>query len=137
MRVSFYSDADEPLRFACRLIRRARAQGLQVGVVGSAETLRELDALLWSFDPVSFVPHRLGAEGSTAEVLLVEDAAQLQHRAVLLNLGGEVPAAAAEFERILEVVPSAPEARALGRRRYRQYQGLGAALDHFSAQAGG
>ncbi|MEO3691124.1 DNA polymerase III subunit chi [Roseateles paludis] len=134
MRVSFYSDADEPLRFACRLIRRVLAQGQPLGVVAADETLRELDALLWSFDPTAFIPHRRAGTGAPGEVLLVEDAALLQHRAVLLNLGDVVPSAAAEFARILEVVPSAAEGRAAGRRRYREYQSLGAELDHFSAQ---
>ena len=88
------------------------------------ETLRELDALLWSFDPTAFIPIAGPAMGAPGEVLLVEDAALLQHRAVLLNLGDVVPPAAAEFARILEVVPSARRAVRLAA-SYREYQSLG------------
>ena len=136
VQVSFYSDAAEPLHFACRLIRRALASGKPVGVcVGSALATR-LDELLWSFDTAEFIPHRRW-DGATppapGEVLLVEDAARLPHRGLLLNLGDEMPSGALEFERVLEVIGQAPERVQAGRARYRVYQQAGAKLDHFSA----
>ncbi len=133
MQASFYSDAPDPLQFACRLIRRARASGKPLGVCAPASVLRRLDALLWSFEPTEFVPHRVASVGRSDEVLMVESAADLPHRALLLNLGLELPEAAGEFERVLEVIGQEPEAVQAGRRRYRAYLGLGAQLDHFSA----
>jgi DNA polymerase-3 subunit chi len=131
--VSFYSDAADPLHYACRLVRRARASGKPVGICAAAADLKRLDALLWSFEPVEFIPHRLGAEGRPGEVLLVERADALPHRGLLLNLGEEMPAEAERFERVLEVVGCDEAQKQAGRRRYRQYQALGAKLDHFSA----
>ena len=52
---------------------------------------------------------------------------------LLLNLGDDMPSAALEFERVLEVVGSGPESVRAGRARYRIYQQAGARLEHFSA----
>lgn len=136
VQVSFYSDAAEPLHFACRLIRRALASGKPVGVcVGGVHATR-LDELLWSFDAAEFIPHRRW-DGATppapGEVLLVEDAARLPHRGLLLNLRDDMPSDALAFERVLEVIGQAPERVQAGRARYRVYQQAGAKLDHFSA----
>ena len=134
--VSFYSESTEPLRFACRLVRRALASGKPLGVRVDAAQAAALDALLWSFEASEFIPHRRW-DGVTppvpGEVLLVEDAASLPHRGLLLNLGESLPTAAFEFERVLEVVGQSPEAVQAGRVRYRAYKQSGATLDHFTA----
>ena len=134
--VSFYSDAADPLRFACRLVRRALASGKPLGICVTPRQGGALDALLWSFDASEFIPHRRW-DGATqpvpGEVLLVQDAARLPHRALLLNLGDALPSAAFEFERVLEVVGQSPEDAQAGRARYRAYKRSGATLDHFTA----
>lgn len=134
--VSFYSDAADPLHFACRLIRRAIASGKPVGVCVPPAQVARLDGLLWSFEPAEFIPHRRW-DGATApmpgEVLLVSDAAELPHRGLLLNLGDDMPQAALEFERVLEVIGIEPGRVEAGRARYRRYKQSGAKLDHFSA----
>lgn len=136
LQVSFYSDAAEPLHFACRLIRRALAAGKPVGVcVPSAQAAR-LDELLWSFEPAEFIAHRRW-DGTTpvvsGEVLLVDDASRLPHRGLLLNLAESMPGDAMAFERVLEVIGREPDVVQAGRARYRVYQQAGAKLDHFSA----
>ncbi len=134
--VSFYSDAADPLHFACRLVRRALAAGKPVGVRVPPAQMARLDELLWSFDAAEFIPHRRW-DGVTppmpGEVLLVADAAVLPHRGLLLNLSPDLPGDAFEFERILEVVGRDPALVQAGRTRYRAYQQTGAKLDHFSA----
>jgi DNA polymerase-3 subunit chi len=136
VQVSFYSDAAEPLHYACRLIRRALAAGKPVGVCAAPADAARLDALLWSFDASEFIPHRRW-DGATppapGEVLLVDDAARLPHRGLLLNLADAMPGDALEFERVLEVIGSDPARVQAGRARYRVYQQAGAKLDHFSA----
>jgi DNA polymerase-3 subunit chi len=136
VQVSFYSDAAEPLHYACRLIRRALAAGKPVGVCAAPADAARLDALLWSFDASEFIPHRRW-DGATppapGEVLLVDDAARLPHRGLLLNLADAMPGDALEFERVLEVIGSDPARVQAGRARYRVYQQAGAKLDHVSA----
>ncbi|MFN3303860.1 MAG: DNA polymerase III subunit chi [Roseateles sp.] len=134
--VSFYSDAADPLRFACRLVRKALATGKPVAVCVADAQAAALDALLWTFDPTEFIPHRRWTAATAAapgEVLLVQDAAALPHRGLLLNLAEALPGAAFEFERVLEVVGREPEQVRAGRARYRAYQQSGARLDHFTA----
>jgi DNA polymerase-3 subunit chi len=134
--VSFYSDAADPLHYACRLIRRALASGKPVGVHVAPAQAARLDELLWSFDATEFIPHRRW-DGTTppapGEVLLVDDAARLPHRGLLLNLAEGLPSDAFAFERVLEVVGREPAVVQAGRVRYRAYQQAGAKLDHFSA----
>jgi DNA polymerase-3 subunit chi len=92
--------------------------------------------MLWSFDATEFIPHRRW-DGATppapGEVLLVDDAARLPHRGLLLNLTDAMPGDALGFERVLEVIGSDPARVQAGRARYRIYQQAGAKLDHFSA----
>jgi DNA polymerase-3 subunit chi len=140
VQVSFYSDAADPLHYACRLLRRAIASGKPVGVCVPPAQAQRLDELLWSFDAAEFIPHRRwqGATGGATpsvpgEVLLVADAAALPHRGLLLNLADDLPNDALQFERVLEVIGQAPERVQAGRARYRVYQQSGAKLDHFSA----
>lgn len=136
VQVSFYSDAADPLHFACRLVRRALASGKPVGVCVAVSDSARLDELLWSFDPTDFIPHRRWDGASPTppgEVLLVSDAAGLPHRGLLLNLSLALPADALAFERVLEVVGREPEAVQAGRERYRTYKQAGAQLDHFAA----
>ena len=136
VQVSFYSDAADPLHFACRLIRRALASGKPVGVRVPPAQAARLDGLLWSFDAAEFIPHRRWdgvAPPAPGEVLLVDDAAGLPHRGLLLNLGDDMPTGALEFERVLEVIGREPASVQAGRARYRAYQQSGANLDHFSA----
>lgn len=136
LQVSFYSDAAEPLHFACRLIRRALAAGKPVGVCVPEAQAAALDELLWSFDATEFIPHRRwdgSAPPMPGEVLLVDDAARLPHRALLLNLAEAMPGDALAFERVLEVIGREPAQVRAGRARYREYQQAGAKLDHFSA----
>lgn len=136
VQVSFYSDAADPLHFACRLIRRALASGKPVGVCVAPAQGARLNELLWSFDAAEFIPHRRWdgvAPPVPGEVLLVDDAALLPHRGLLLNLAEDMPSGALEFERVLEVIGNDPARVQAGRARYRVYQQAGAKLDHFSA----
>jgi len=138
VQVSFYSDAADPLRFACRLVRRAIASGKPVGVRVPASQAARLDEMLWSFEATEFIAHRRwdgGSQPQPGEVLLVADAQTLPHRGILLNLsqGAELPADAFAFERVLEVVGCEPEQKQAGRARYRVYSQAGATLDHFTA----
>ena len=112
------------------------ASGKPLGICVMPGQAAALDGLLWSFEASEFIPHRRW-DGATSpapgEVLLVQDAAQLPHRGLLLNLAQALPAAAFEFERVLEVVGQSPEEVQAGRVRYRAYKQSGASLDHFTA----
>ena len=69
-RVSFYllnsQDVQSRQQFACRLAEKAVRQGNKVMIAtGNEAESRELDQLLWSFRPESFVPHVILGAGLT------------------------------------------------------------------------
>jgi len=67
-RVGFYHLTRSPLdRALPRLLERARAAGHKVLVMaGSPERVAHLDALLWTFDPASWMPHGTAKDGDAA-----------------------------------------------------------------------
>lgn len=135
--VSFYTGVPERLAYLCRLLRKAQQSGARIGVSGPSGLLDRLDATLWSFDPLEFVPHLRLKPGKALEsrladtpILLVEHSAELPHREVLLNLGPEMPEGFEAFQRVLEVVSNDPEQTQAGRQRFRQYKELGHEVSH-------
>jgi DNA polymerase-3 subunit chi len=138
-RIDFYSLTEDSggdrLLLTCRLVQRARGEGLRVYIeTADAPTARQLDRLLWTFRDESFLPHGLVGETDPdltpiligiAEEMTPQSAGQ-----VLINLGLVVPAALDRFERLLEPIDLDPEVRAAGRRRYAHYKSLGYPLEH-------
>jgi len=58
--------AEQPVA-VCRWVERFYDQGKRVQVAaGSAPAAQNLDQLLWTFAQGSFIPHRIGSAGSTA-----------------------------------------------------------------------
>jgi DNA polymerase-3 subunit chi len=130
--VAFHTGLDEPLGYACRLLRKAYRRGAQVSVTGALPLLQRLDQALWTFEPLEFVPHALLRAGQTpperlgrTPLWLVEPGALPPHREVVVNLGPEPVADAAQCGRLIELVAREPEAAAAGRRRWRHYESQG------------
>jgi DNA polymerase-3 subunit chi len=129
MKVEFHSGVADKLGAACRFLRKAQSAAATVVVCADGATLDRLDAALWTADPLSFLPHvRVKGASPILPVLaartptwLVDDAAAVASREVLLNLGADMVAGWEQFERIVEIVSSLAEDAAAGRRRWRQY----------------
>lgn len=128
-RVSFYVLADTApdagLRFACRLIEKAHAEGHRVyWRLADEEACRAADDLLWTFRQGSFVPHArspaLTGDDDPTPVVLDTNGPPPGFDDVLVNLHPEVPDFFNRFERVAEIVT--PETRTAGRRRYKFYQ---------------
>lgn len=128
-RIEFHFNAPERLQYACRLLRKAHAQNLRVGVVGSAPSLRQLDAALWTFSAVDFLPHSSAADSpevqSASAILLSEDPGLCAGREVLVNLGDEVPTGFEHFQRLIEIVAVDDHGRMTARQRWRHYTAQG------------
>ncbi len=128
MKIEFHSGVAEPLGHTCRLLRKAHAAGARVVVRGPGAVLDQLDQLLWTFDALSFVPHlrlRASARPTAAQARtptwLVDDAASVPDREILVNLGQDMVAGWETFSRVIEVVSAAPDASAAARQRWRHY----------------
>ena len=128
--VDFYIlSSDEPQarqHFACRLADKAFRQGLRVYIHTEGEAAaREMDELLWSFRPQSFLPHSLlgGEDDSRIGVGWQQDPAH--HNEVMINLGLSVPEFVGRFARVTEVVVTLPEVSAPLRESYKYYRDRG------------
>jgi DNA polymerase-3 subunit chi len=133
-RVDFYLvGSTEPLarlRTACRLVEKARDQGLLSTVrAGSTTEAVQFDELLWTFAELAFIPHAVwpqdAALASDAPVLVTAGPLPDSHRDVLLNLGLDLPGGFAGYGRVLEVIGPDEDERRAGRARWRAYRDAG------------
>jgi DNA polymerase-3 subunit chi len=127
--IAFHFNAPDRLAYVCRLLRKAVGSGAKVVVIGMAETLEQLDAVLWTFSPVDFVPHcYLTSDAqlvAASPVILAASTDSVPHQEVLLNLGHKVPNGFEKFERVIEIVTLNDEDRQLARSRWKHYADAG------------
>lgn len=134
--VEFHFNVGEKLCYSCRLLRKAVNGGSRLLVTGEPAQLAQLDELLWTFVPTSFLPHCQAHADDTVRqaspVLLApaldDPAVQGLGHAVLVNLGSEVPTGFERFERFIEVVGSDEADRLSARARWAHYKRRGYAL---------
>lgn len=134
--VEFHFNVGEKLTYSCRLLRKAVTGGSRLLVTGEPAQLAQLDELLWTFVPTSFLAHcQAHADESVraaSPVLLAaaldDPAVQGTGHGVLVNLGSEVPAGFERFERFIEVVGSDEADRQAARTRWIHYKRRGYAL---------
>lgn len=134
--VEFHFNVGDKLSYSCRLLRKAVTGGSRLLVTGEPAQLKQLDELLWTFVPTSFLPHcqaqASDAVRTASPVLLAAelDAPEVQGlgHGVLVNLGSEVPSGFERFERFIEVVGSDEADRQAARTRWGHYKRRGYAL---------
>jgi DNA polymerase-3 subunit chi len=118
---------EEPLLLVCELAKKAFAADLPTLVLARDTAQAEaLDDLMWAFDPDEYLPHQIAGDDEEDEacpVLIATPDMDVASRPLLVNLRDDAPQGA--FERILEVVPADPAARAPLRARWKHYQALG------------
>lgn len=130
-RVDFAYGAAHRLRMACGTVARHVDAGRRLLVYCTDERrLRRFDALLWEFDPASFIPHALAGDplADQADVILVADAgalAAIPPQDWLLNLDLDCPPGAERFGRILEIVSGHEADIQAARKRWTLYQQAG------------
>jgi len=130
--VAFHFNAVDKLAYACRLLRKACASTARVIVTGDAEQMKLLDAQLWTFDPMSFVPHCLSDASpetlALTPVILTTDGnlpTSVPHHEVMINLGQSLIKGFETFERVIEVVCLDEQDKALARQRWKHYSERG------------
>jgi DNA polymerase-3 subunit chi len=132
-KVEFHHGVGDKLAYACRLLRKAYKAGAQVVVTGDEASLRTLDKQLWVFDEQEFLPHVLDTarqpvparQHATPIWLSLDPATAPGERSILVNVGQEMPAGMDRFERMFDIVSSAPDDRQLGRQRWKTYAAMG------------
>lgn len=135
MKVDFHSGVGDKLGAACGFLRKAQAAGATVVVCGDPAFLDRLDVALWTFDARSFVAHARVKGAAPPPALartrtwLVDSAASVPARGLLLNLGPEMADGWEQFERVVEIVSAEADDADAGRRRWRQYSACSARSD--------
>lgn len=134
-RIDFHTNVPDKIAYACRLVRKARlARNKVVLMTDDASQLAELDAAMWTFSATDFLPHVAASDVLAAQtpVLLTDnDAAELPHRELLINLSRRTPATLDQFARVIEIISSDEEDAAAGRKRYSAYKQQAYPLTHF------
>jgi len=133
-RVGFYviqtSDAGQRLHVAARLADKAFQQGHQVFINADDEQqARELDQLLWSFRPSSFLPHGLAGEEHSAAIAIGWGQEPQSHNDLLINLTLDIPSFFSRFNRVAEVVTQDPHSLAALRKSWTFYKNRGYQLE--------
>lgn len=142
--VDFYilkhSAEQERLQFVCRLTEKAMGQGLKIYIhTDSEQTAQDIDDLLWSFRPDSFIPHAIvGIDDELTEdedipvFIGSGDAFGNSNGSanLLINLSVDIPSFHDSFERIAEIVPNSEEAKSHLRAHWNSYKEKGFELKH-------
>ena len=118
--------------FLCRLIHKAWRSGMEVFLhAGDEQRAAEFGGLLWTYQDISFLPHRLaGGAGPAAPVTIAAaDCDERNPNALLVNLAAATPAFADQHERIAESAGFDEATRAEARQRFRAYQAAGRDMD--------
>lgn len=135
--VQFHTGMADPLAYACRLLRKSQRSGARVAVTAEPAALDRLDVLLWTFEPLEFLPHarlRAGAQPAPrmagTPIWLVDRPLEAPSHEVLVNLGPELGAGFESFERLFELVGCEPDEAVTGRRRWQQLKARGYRVTH-------
>lgn len=143
--ILFHVNVPDPMPYACRLLRKAYRSGARVLVRCSAKDLLELDKVLWAFEPTEFVPHVVVKGGSpnvyqreASPIWLAESLDELPASpVVLLNLSQEPVQGVQRFERVIEIVSTAPSQLKAARSRWKHYSAMGFAPEKHEVAARG
>jgi len=126
--IDFYTHAADRLHTACRLVAKARGQGLRVTVYcPDRELAGKLDRMLWAVPATGFLPH-CAPEDPLAAVtpVLIDSSGDIQiHDELLINLHKQWPAFFSRYRRLAEIVSTGGDDRESARERYRFYRDRG------------
>lgn len=133
-RVGFYvvqaAGESQRLQVAARLTNKAFQRGHRVYLNTNSEAqARELDTLLWSFRPDSFLPHGLNGETDSDQIAIGWGQEPHGHDDLLINLQLEIPPFFSRFQRVAEVVTQDPTSLSALRQSWRFYKERGYQLE--------
>ena len=129
-RVDFYvvsdTGTDARLKVAVRLIDKAWNCGHNLFIhVADEQKARQLDELLWSFRPSSFLPHGLADCNADEPIVIGWGQEPKSHNDVLINLTIEAPPFFSRFLRVAEIVTKDPKCLEKLRNTWRFYKDRG------------
>jgi len=125
--VQFYHLTATPLERALpKLLEKAIASGFRAVLTAHDEQrLEQLNQLLWSYDPGSFMPHgtREDNQASAQPVYLSVGTDNPNGAKLLVVTDGKIPENALEYERIIDIFDGGDEAAVVAARtRWARYK---------------
>ena len=140
--VGFYHLLSTPLERALpKLLERAREQGHPIVVrAGSAERVAQVDALLWTYEEASFLPHGSARDGNAASqpIWLTDCDENPNHATMLVLIDGVEASDLPSFDRCADMFDgndgNAVEA---ARERWRRARETGHSLTYWQQTAAG
>lgn len=134
--IQFYHLTASPLERALpKLLEKIIGSGFRVSLVAEPEArVEQLNQLLWTYDPGSFLPHGSAKDGSAeAQPIYLTTAIEAPNGAnVLFVTNGAEVNSAEPFERVVDMFDgNNPEALAAARKRWSDYKNAGHALTYF------
>ena len=134
--VSFYHLERQSLdQVLPKLLERVVDSGPRAVVLtGSDERVERLNALLWTYDDSSFLPHGAKADGNLADqpIYLTTEEENPNGATVLTVIDGVRPTYIGEFDRCLEVFNGHDDGEvSAARERWKQYKDLGYAVTYW------
>lgn len=137
--VAFHFNLMDKVAYACRLLRKATRQGAKVAVTGDDYALTLLDDMLWTFEPLEFLPHCDASAPKAVlkhtNIILTNDARNSVHTDVLVNLGGDMPNGFERYLRLIELVSTDQSDRSSARTRWRHYNSRGYTIETYEVNA--
>ena len=132
--VGFYvvqtSDPGQRLRVAARLADKAFQRGHRIFINATDEAqATEINELLWSFRPASFLPHGLHGQEHSETIAIGWGQEPNNHNDLLINLQLEIPSFFSRFARVAEVVTQEPDSLAALRKSWTFYKERGYQLE--------
>lgn len=135
-RVDFYLLENRPAGgrdlATCRLAHKAFRLGHRIYVLtDNPKHATNLDRLLWTFHPGSFVPHGLNSNqtaGGPLPVLIGPEEPPPDFDDVLISLTPQVPDCFSRFQRVAEIVDNDADQKQQARERFRFYRDRGYSL---------
>lgn len=127
--VEFRVNLPDPLRYACGLLRTATQRGARLLVAAPQPFLDELDQLLWTFQPGSFVAHVWQDDPLAAQTPVIlaatPDLQQAGRVDALVNLGPDLVPGWDRLDRVIELVGELAADKPAARERLRAYRAAG------------
>lgn len=139
-RVQFYHNTPDSLALARELVAKAHAGGRRVAVrVADADSLRKLDQMLWTAEPLSFIPHvaldhALAAETPVVIGVAGAESGQWPHADLLFNLAADIPPGHDRFRVLVEIIGQHEAEKQPARARWTEYRRAGLELQAFDAE---
>lgn len=132
LRIDFHFNVPNRLLYACRVVRKARANNMTVAVwTRDNNRLNFFARQLWSFEPTGFYPHVPADDELAAETPIVYHSEEtlLPARDLLILLDDEVPndwkTLFDRFGRVIDIVGASEAERQPARQRFKIYRAAG------------